>query len=169
MASTWLTGGTLLVILYLCDSLGTSFVHGLAMAAPSCISQNLLNLFVIVCFEVFGAPLELVQFPCLPKVVKGGNARQVDDSFFVESLCKVFPSVAGVGAGVVGGVGGVAGETGVALPQSLDLLEEALGKEDKSMNSKGCEHPCQSDMSPTRMVRKQIEKVGQVSSHVQRW
>ena len=157
------------MILYLCDSLGTSFVHGLAMAAPPCISQNLLNLFVIVCFEVLGAPLQLVELPCLPKVVKGGNAREVDDSFFVESLCEVFPGVAGVGAGVVGGVGGVAGETGVALPQSLDLLAQALGKEDERMNSKGCEHPCQSDMSPTGMVRKQIQKVEQVSSHVQRW
>ena len=69
----------------------------------------------------------------------------------------------------VAGVAGVAGETGVAIPQSLDQLEKALGKEDRSMNSKGCEHPCQSEISPTGMVRKQIEKVGQVSSHVQRW
>ena len=161
------------MILYLCDSLGTSFVHGLAMAAPPCISQNLLNLFVIVCFEVLGAPLELVELPCLPKVVKGGNARQVDDSFFVESLCEVFPLVAGDAwvAGVAGvtGVAGVAGETGVAIPQSLDLFAQALGKEDERMNSKGCEHPCQSDMSPTRMVRKQIQKVEQVSHHVHRW
>ena len=159
------------MILYLCDSLGTSFVHGLAMAAPPCISQNLLNLFVIVCFEVLRAPLQLVELSCLPKVVKGGNARQVDDSFFVESLCEVFPVVAGDAwvAGVAGvtGVAGVAGETGV--PQSLDLREEAIGKEDRSMNSKGCEHPCQGEISPARMVRKQIQKVEQVSHHVHRW
>ena len=140
------------MILYLCDSLGTSFVHGLAMAAPSCLGQNLLNLFVIVCFEVFGAPLELVELPCLPKVVKGGNARQVDNSFFVEILCKGFPGVGDEdvgGAGgvrcVTAGVGGVRGVrgvgAGVAIPQSLDQLEKALGKEDGSMNSKGCEHP----------------------------
>ena len=63
------------------------------MAAPSCLGQNLLNFFVIPCLKVAGAPLELMEFLCHPEVVKGRDARQVNQYFFVKILCKGFPGV----------------------------------------------------------------------------
>ena len=116
------------------------------------------NLFVILCLEVFCAPLEFVEPPSLPKIVKGGNARKVYYCFFVEIPSKSFPGVAGDAS--LTGVAGV-----VAIPPSLN----PFGNEEKGMNYKGGEHPYQSEGSPTRMVRMQIHKIGQVCYHIQRW
>ena len=52
-----------------------------------------------------------------------------------------------------------------APPQSPDLLDE----EESSVNTKGREHPCQSDFSPTGVVREQREVVDQVCHHICSW
>ena len=110
---------------YLGDTLWTSFVHGLAMAGSSRLGKNLLNFFVILCLQVVGAPIQQVESPCQPEVVKGGDARNVNYDFLIKVPASSF---------------------GLVYPHGLD-------EEESSMDGKGCEHPCQGDVSPVGVVR----------------
>ena len=130
-----------IVQLYLGDTLRTSFVHGLAMAGSSCLGQNLLNFFVILRLQVFGAPLQLVESSRHPEVVKGGDPRKVDYDFLIKVLASSF---------------------GVVYPNDLD-------EEESSMDGKGGEHPCQGDVSPVGVVGVQSEEVDQVGHDVHTW
>ena len=135
---------------YLGDTLGTSLIHGLAMAEPSRLGQNRLNFFAILRLEVFGAPIQLIESSRHPEVVEGGDAREVDYYFLIKAPCKLCPGVIGCAC---------------AIPLSLDQLDE----EESRMNREGCEHPCQGNVSPVGVIREQSAEVDQVGHHVHSW
>ena len=59
------------------------------MTAPSRLSQNLFNLFVIFHLEIPGAVVEVMEYLHPPKVVEGSDKGKVDSCFLIETESKI--------------------------------------------------------------------------------
>ena len=76
---------------YLGDRLWSGFVVGFTLTAPPCLVEDLLHFFVILHLEVFCPIVELMESPCPPDVLHGGDKGQVGAGLLVVCLHQVSP------------------------------------------------------------------------------